>query len=62
MKKLSQAITLAAFATMAIIFAATSPHSRANAHPPNEWEKTITVNADSFAAIQNIKFSNSIKK
>lgn len=62
MKKLLQAAVLVSMATSAIITAATSRHSRANASQPYEWEKKVTVSADSFAALQSIKYSTTIKK
>lgn len=62
MKKLLQAAVLVSMATSAIIAAATSRHSRANAGLPYEWEGKVILPADSFAGLQSIKLSNTIKK
>lgn len=62
MKKTFQAAVLVVMAASAVIAAATSRHSRANSDQAGEWEKTITISSDSFAALQAIKYSNTIKK
>ena len=62
MKKILPAAVLVSMATSAIITAATSRHSRANSKLPYEWEKKVTISADSFAALQSIKFSTNFKK
>lgn len=62
MKKLLQAAVLISMATSAIIAAAISRHSRANTNLPCEWEKKVSISADSFAKLQSIKYSTNIKK
>lgn len=62
MKKLLQAAVLTIMATSAIITAAKSRHSRANAGRPYEWEKKVIISADSLAALQSTRYSTSNKQ
>jgi hypothetical protein len=50
MKKNLPAAALIILAASAIVAAATSRHSRANNHYPNEWEQTCRPAADSNEA------------
>lgn len=60
MKKIFQAAALLIMAASSIMAAATSRHSRANNHFPNEWESSYS-SSDSFSQLQMIKYST-IKK
>lgn len=62
MKKLLQAAVLVILASSAILAAATSRHSRANANLPYEWEQKVTISADSLKTLQAISHSIINKK